>query len=444
MESIASICQTMKTVFEQQAPVLARQCGMRERTIPLTKLAYLLVLGWWQHPEAGQSALARFAGTLGLQVCKQDIDYHLNERSATWLLKLLQEAIKQVVRAHPVAVPLLRQWQAVYVEDASTIALPSALKALWCGSGGSVATRGADPKNEAALKLGVRWDLLAGGMQGPYLQAGRSHEAQGPLREVGMPARSLWLADQGYFGLPWLRTLIGWGVDFLMRYKDGTMLWRDQQPVDVFDLLPESVGSRCEWQVDLGAQHPITGVRLLCERVPDPVAKQRQERLRKEARDHGKTVSARSLALAYWTILITNVPAGKLSCAQALVLMRARWQIELLFKLWKQHGLLDEWNGTRPFRVLCEVYAKLLAVVVQHWFVLLSAWDDPHRSLPAVVAVLRDQVPVLVHGLMNHLPLRRAVRLMIESVSSTCSIPDRSTRLSTSRLLLGALEPGLT
>jgi len=239
-------------------------------------------------------------------------------------------------------------------------------------------------------------------------------------------------------------TLIQEGVDFLMRYKDGTTLWRDQQPTDVFELLPQEVGSRLEWQVDLGASHPIKGVRLLCERVPDAIVKQRQERLRKEAQDHGKTVSARQMALASWTILVTNVPAQMLTHAQALVLMRVRWQIELLFKLWKQHGLLDEWTGTKSWRVLCEVYAKLVAVVVQHWFVLLSAWDDPHRSLPAVVQTLRDQVPVLVHGLMKRLPLRRAVRLMIESVSPACSIPDRSTRPSTSRLLLGALEPGLT
>jgi hypothetical protein len=434
----------MKTVFEQEGPVLARLCGMHERTIPLAKLAYLLVLGWWLHPQAGQSALARFAGSLGLHLCKQDVDCHFTERTATWLLALLQEAIKHLVCAHPVAVPLLQQWKAVYVEDASTISLPSALRSLWCGSGGSPVTRGHDAKNEAALKLCVRWDLLAGGMQGPYLQAGRSHEAKGVLREIPMAEQSLWLGDQGYWGLPWLRTLIQEGVDFLMRYKDGTTLWKDQQPTDVFDLLPQEVGSRLEWQVDLGAEHPITGVRLLCERVPDAVAKQRQERLRKEAQDHAKTVSARQMALASWTILVTNVPIHMLTHAQALILMRARWQIELLFKLWKQHGLLDSWSGTKSWRVLCEVYAKLVAVVVQHWFVLLSCWDDPHRSLPAVVHTLRDQVPVLVHGLMKRLPLRRAVRLMLESVSPACSIPARSTRPSTSRLLLGALEPGLT
>jgi hypothetical protein len=71
-------------------------------------------------------------------------------------------------------------------------------------------------------------------------------------------------------------------------------------------------------------------------------------------------------------MLVTNVPASKLSIEQALVLIHTRWQIELLFKLWKQDTLIDESNGTKPWRVLCEVYANLLAMVVQHWFVLFS------------------------------------------------------------------------
>lgn len=444
MDSIACVCQAMRTVFEQEAPILARQVGMRERTIPFAKLAYLLVLGWWHHPQAGPSALARFAGSLGLDLCKQAVDCHLTERTANFLLLLLQRAVQALVRAEPVAVPLLQQFRAVWIEDGSSMSLPSALRAVWAGSGGSAATRGFDPKNQAALKLTVRLDLLAGQLQGPYVQAGRSHETSSPLQKQPVEKSSLWMADLGYWGLTRLQGLIKAGVFFLMRYKEGTILWWQKTSIDVLSLLPTSVGSQAEYVVDLGANRELRAVRLLVERVPDQVALQRQKRLRQEAQDHGRTPSDRQIALSHWTILVTNVPTRLLTLPQALILMRARWQIELLFKLWKQHGLLDEWSGSSAFRVLCELYAKLLAVVVQHWFVLLSAWDDPHRSLTAVTAVLRDQVPVLVHGLMRRLPLRRAIRLMIESVSPACSIPARLTRPSTSRLLLGALEPGLT
>ena len=141
---------------------------------------------------------------------------------------------------------------------------------------------------------------------------------------------------------------------------------------------------------------------------------------------------------------MTNVPATRLSFEQAFALLRARWQIELLFKLWKQHALVDEWSSQKPWRILCEVYAKLLAMLLQHWVLLLACWEDPHRSLSSVAEVVREHVPLLAHGLVRHLPLQRALRLLVGSVRGECSLPPRSTRPSTSRRLLCAADPGLT
>jgi hypothetical protein len=47
MMSIARMSRTLRTVFEQDAVALARQAGLRQRTMSFTQLAYLLVLGWW-------------------------------------------------------------------------------------------------------------------------------------------------------------------------------------------------------------------------------------------------------------------------------------------------------------------------------------------------------------------------------------------------------------
>jgi hypothetical protein len=67
---------------------------------------------------------------------------------------------------------------------------------------------------------------------------------------------------------------------------------------------------------------------------------------------------------AAWTLLVTNMPGDCLTLREALVLVRVRWQIELLFKLWKSHGRVDESQSTKPWRILCEVYAKLLTMLV--------------------------------------------------------------------------------
>ncbi len=444
MTNIAQVCHSLRTLFEQEAVGLARRAGLRERNIPFARLAYVLVLGWWNQPNAGPSALARFAGSLDLDICKQDIDSHFTERTALWLLAVLKRAVQVVVCAHSVRLDLLRQFTKVLIEDGSTVSLPPVLKTVWRGCGGNRASKMTESKTEAALKITVRWDLLGGQLEGPYLQDGCQHELRSVLHEQEMPRGSLWIADLGYWTLQWLGQLSKSGVYFLLRYKVGIVLWYQDQRLNLLNVLPKQIGERVELIVDVGANKLVRGVRLLAERVPAEVVKQRHDRYIEYARVHQKPLNPLVLEMAKWTIVLTSVPTSMLTIEQAFALLRARWQVELLFKLWKQYGLVDEWDSTKPWRILCEVYAKLLAMVVQHWFVLLSCWDDPHHSLFSVAQVLREQVPILAHGLCRHLPLRTASRLLVESVRGGCSIPIRSTRSSTSRLLAGAAGYGLT
>ena len=77
-------------------------------------------------------------------------------------------------------------------------------------------------------------------------------------------------------------------------------------------------------------------------------------------------------------------------------------------------------------RILCELFAKLIGLVIQHWLALLSCWDDPHRSLRVVCEVIRGQVPTLVHALKGRLSWRTALRLIKASVAGGCSIPARA------------------
>jgi hypothetical protein len=458
MTSIAYVCREIKKLFEEEAVELAHQQGMRQRGIGFSRLGYLLVMGWWQHPQAGPSALARFAGSLGLHLCKQDVDVHFTERTARWLRALLQRAIQVVVCAETVSIPVLKQFSKVVVEDGSTIVLPNALKEVWRGCGGGPkqedgkeedgkkkkSPASQERKSEASLKITVRWDLVAGSLDGPHLQDGRRHELCSVLSNHPIAAGALWLADLGYWSLNWLQGLVSSGAYFLLRYKEGIGLWMDNQCLDLLTLLPQQEGVIQEWVVDVGARRVLKAIRLVAVRIPQEKVKERQEHYREYARSHRKPINARVMQLCQWTIVLTNVPATMLSGPQVFALLRARWQIELLFKLWKQFTLIDEWNSSKPWHVLCEVYAKLLAVVIQHWFLLLSCWDDPNRSLSGAAEILREQVPTLVHGVMGRLPLQRAVRFLLACVQGGCSIPQRRTRLNTSRLLLGVPGSGLT
>lgn len=436
MITISRLSGQLQRLFERDAPYLAQQLGLRQRVFGATRLALLLVLGWLQHPQAGPSALARFAGKLGISTSKQAVQEHFTMQTATWLLALLRQAVEYLVCAQAVSLPLLQRFRGVFVEDGSTISLPAVLKTVWRGCGGS--------SSPASLKLTVRWDLLSGQLAGPYVQEGRAHESSSPLQQQPMRTGSLWMADLGYFALKRLLAFIRQGIYFLLRYKPGVLLWNAQgQLLDLVHDLPQQEGELFDQPVRLGASKQVQA-RLLAQKVPPRVVEQRREQLKERAHKQNKPINPLLWELVQWTILLTNVPGSLLSAQEAFGLQRARWQIELLFKLWKEHGKVDEWTTSKPERILCEVYAKLLAMLVQHWLLLLSCWQDPHRSLECCAEVVREQVPLLVYGLTRQMSLTTALRLLCQALAGECSIPARQTRLSTSRLLLGEQAPGLT
>lgn len=452
--SIPQVCQELQNVFTHEAKRLAKEAGLRERHWSGASLARLLVFGWLAHPQAGLSQLVAVARSMGIKTSKQALDAHFTERTATFLLSLLQQAVRVVVCGPIVTLPLLQRFSAVYIEDGSTIALPEPLAGIWRGCGGNrEGKQGAEyhgtpkvtahPKTEAALKLLVRWDLLRGSLHGPHLQAGRKHELSGVLRQEQMERGSLWIADLGYFALVVLVGLVKDGVFFLTRYKEGVILWKGKQRVDVVELLPQAEGAIVEVEVACGARKQVKA-RLLAQRVPAEVAEQRRVHLKERERKQQQPVSTRTWELCQWTILLTNVPASQLSVHEAMALIRARWQIELLFKLWKSQGFVDEWSSQKPWQVLCEVYAKLLGMVVQHWLLIQGCWDDPHHSLVQAAAVVRDHCPLVREALAGRFSLSRVVRDLVKALQAGCSIPARPKRPSTSRLLEGQPFWGLT
>ena len=95
------------------------------------------------------------------------------------------------------------------------------------------------------------------------------------------------------------------------------------------------------------------------------------------------------LALNDWAVLVTNASQEMMSLTEAFALRRIRWQIELLFKLWKSHNHIDKWRSEKPLRILCEVYAKLIVTIIQHWISLSSCWKYPDRSLHKAAKTIR-------------------------------------------------------
>jgi len=436
MVSIAELAQTLERILTERASALARPSGFVRRESKLTGplFAKALILGWLANPNASLSELCQVAAEFGVAITPQGLEARFSPRAVTYFEQLLAAAVEELVAADPAPIPILARFAGVIIDDSTTIGLPDALAKVWLGTGERTG------HNQSALKLQVRYDLCTGRLTGPLLQAGRAHDRTSPLQTTPLPVGSLHLADLGYFSLDQLAAEQAAGSYWLRRLPvQITVFDAEGRPWEQKKLLEAQSKAQGSNTIDLAVSLGIEKrlrCRLLAVRVPQQVAEERRRKLHAEARHKGQTVSQARLGLADWTILVTNCPADLLTIQEALVLARLRWQIELLFKLWKSHGQLDSSRSAKPSRILAEVYAKLIGLLIQHWLLLLSCWSRPDRSLVKAASTVRHTVALLIGALNGHLPLRTAIEQIKTAIALGCRMNPRRKAPNAYQLLL--------
>src|SRR5512135_155033 len=380
MSSISQVSEEMETILSQRAKALERATGFVQRSTAQLDgpiFAQTTVLTWMHQPRAGYSQLRLTAASLGVSVSKQALEQRFSASSARLLRALLEEAVGAMISSEGNLPEVLSRFNGVYLQDGTIISLPESLAAQWPAGVGS--------GKGAAMRVQARLELGHGQLAGLWLQAGQEAERSGPAIETGLPAGSLFNADMGYFTLQQMRQRGQQGQYWLTQAK-ATLCISDGQGrgCDLLTFLQSQESDEVDVWVQVGKRERLAA-RLIAVRVSAQTAQGRRQRAnqrithppkgsqahvpgkgkskeQRQGKRKGKPVSAARLRLADWTILLTNVPKERLSVAEALVLARCRWQIELLWKLWKQEGKLDTWASYKPERILTEVYAKLLGL----------------------------------------------------------------------------------
>lgn len=435
---ISQVSQAMQTVLTDIADELARTSNFIKRQVKVTgsNFCQTLVMGWLGKPEATLEELCQTAAAIELEISPQGLEQRFTEEAANFMKAELEEAMAQVVQAEAVTIPILRRFKGVYLTDSSTVSLPNELSKVWVGCGNGKG-------GKAALKLETRLDMLQGEMDGPLLTDGRTNDRKAARQHTPLPRGSLSIADLGYWKLADLEEKSLNGAYWLSRPQVQTILYDEWgKRWTLADLMGRQTDDQIDMVILLGATYQIPA-RLVAVRAPQEVADQRRHKLKKQARDKGKTVSKARLALAEWTMFVTNVPEDKLSVKEVLVLGRMRWQIELIFKLWKSHGQIDKSRSQKPWRILCEVYAKLIAMIIQHWAFLIANWSFPDRSLVKAAKTVRQHALNLAVALADLSRLERALTILSRCLTVGCRINKSAKTPRTFQLLL-ALDEGIS
>jgi hypothetical protein len=397
----------LQTLLTADANELAAATRLVRRERKLTGATWVqtLVFGWGRQPDASLEELAEQADLLGVAITPQGLDRWFCPEGADCLQQLAQRAVATLVHSRPITLPLLERFRGVFVEDCTSAALPAELAARFPGCGGS-APNGA---GQATLKAYVRLELQGGHVTDLAFQGGRHQDVEAGQQARRLPAGALRLKDLGFFDTQELARDTTAGVSWISRLPCHVQVQVGVAPAQaVTAWLQGQTADRVDVVATVGKVHPLK-CRLIAVRCPQEVRQRRLRQLEQRARDKGSAVSERQRLWCGWTVLITNLAAHELTIDEAWVLYRVRWQIELLFKLWKSHGRLDKSLGQRGDRVLCEVLAKLVAMLVQHWVILTGCpWLD---GIPAgrKIRVVRRYLERVMDALNDPQELQRVL-----------------------------------
>jgi hypothetical protein len=341
--SVTQVMEQYQSILEEEIHEIAYGTGAvkRKGKLGVETLAQMMTFGFWQDPEMRLSGLAQIGGRREVHVTESAISQRFTPECASMFLKFLRRLAEVKLESEKVEIGLLKQFSAVIVEDSTSITLPAEVAEVWqgCGEEGSA--------NSAAVKVFVRWDVLNGELLGPRLTNGRVNDHKSPLGVEELPEESVYIADIGFFAIERLCRIARGKKKkryFVTRLQSKTNLYtRRGHRIELAGILPQQVGQVREVGVVLGQKNGLP-VRLILVKVPEEVAKERQDRIYRKAQKNGDVPSEEILALAHWTIVITNIIRKYALYSEILVLLRLRWQIERLFRLWKEDAKIDEWR----------------------------------------------------------------------------------------------------
>jgi hypothetical protein len=386
---VERIPQVLQEIFGNVADRVARTCGFiqRERGFSGSDFIRTLVFGWLQRPGASIESLGDELGISG-----SGLQQRLTDLAVEFVRQVLMQAVQTLLAGRRARIPLLSRFTEVCVEDCSTISLSPEAADEFPGCGGNDEESG-----KAALRLFACYELKMGRLrQLAIAQARGSDTVVARAHAPDLPSGSLRIRDMGFFDRELLEQDTAKGIYWISRVPAGVTV----QPtlgsaIPVGEFLkqqPASVNKLDCWlwvgQADRNAQ-PLR-CRFMAVRCPPEMVQRRRQKVYETARRKGRTPSQKQLEMCNWTVLITNVPEDLLSVEEAWELYCSRWQIELLFKRWKGLGGIQVSTKMKRGRILCELYAKLLGMLVAHWFTLIRGGPLEGFSLTKAIRKIQN------------------------------------------------------
>ena len=298
----------------------------------------------------------------GVDIRRQSLHERFNQSALVFLMVALEELLQKQLNLE--ICKELKGFKRILIKDSTSFQIDESLEAYYPGSGGS--------GSSASIRIQFEYDLLTGTINDLSINAFNDQDAKDSMATIELTqAGDLVIRDLAYMGIEVLREIVERCAYYLCRPSPSVKIYekRGDEYVELnFDALRKYMKKHgfqtMEKEVYLGKKDRFK-TRLVLHYLPEEVISRRIRKARASNKKHGRgNLTKEYIARAHLNLFITNASVELISAQDTWALYRLRWQIELIFKVWKSICSIANVKKVTRYRLECYLYAKLILIVI--------------------------------------------------------------------------------
>jgi IS4 transposase len=223
----------------------------------------------------------------------------------------------------------------------------------------------------AAFKIDFCYDFLSGKSISTERTKAYDNDKKAGSKFINnhVRKRDLVLRDMGYFKQSDFSEIESLGAFWLSKIPTNVSIKHEGK--DFNEILKHTKLNSMDIEVELSGG--AFKCRLVAVRASPVQAAEKRRRAKKQARNHGKTPRENAQLRNGWHITVTNITKAQMDTQKIVNLYRLRWQIETIFKAWKQSSNLKKCFNKQSniFHQKCLIEASLLLLLLTMKFVVI-------------------------------------------------------------------------
>lgn len=361
---------------EETITQLAKETGFIRRTRKLTPMDSLCLF-IFSSKHLSKTTLQQLSTHLEDQTGKilsaEGLNQRFNERAIDFLKAIFEKLLEtECLYSFQQITKYAAIFDKIRVLDSTAFQLPDVFEAWFPGTGCT------------SVKFQIEFELLSGQFTHAHFEPGRIHDANtgNALCQTVQP-KELILRDLGYLNLEEFDTLNRKERRYFISrlrnnaivytknptpsyYKNGKIVKNTEFDRYTIQALADTVQPNETKEFEgfyVGKKNVKMPVRLIICHFTTAQQEKRLARMKEIERVTGIRYKEQTKEMSAYGIYITNLPAD-IEKEEIYQIYSLRWQIELLFKVWKSVMDLSRCKPMKVERLLCYFYSQLIRVML--------------------------------------------------------------------------------